>query len=196
MSGSVGALGKRRLTVRVGGGLNVPKRVGHDCLLVASNFLLLERPFRELDLVGEQVAARHGVLQPELRPERSDALRRLPIAPVTLVDLDNPVVVRVTRVAGDAVARDFILELDVGDGRANIVRVQRLLSLNVPELDASTFGDVGDAVVLPGGVRVSGRGSVNDAPVVVRVTVRVQGNLLLCVAKMVLIGKLASMLSQ
>lgn len=74
MSGSVGALGKRRLTVRVGGGLNVPQRVGHDCLLVASDFLLLERPFRELDLVGEQVAARHGVLQPELRPERPDAL--------------------------------------------------------------------------------------------------------------------------
>ncbi len=101
-------------------------------MLVASDFLLLKRPLWELDLVGEQIAARHGMLEPELRPERPDALRRLPIAPVTLVDLDNPVVVRVPRVARDAIAGDFVLKLDVGHRRADVVRVQRLLGLNVP----------------------------------------------------------------
>lgn len=106
------------------------------------------------------------------------------------MDLDNPIVVRITRVAGDAVARDFILELDVRDRRADIVRVQRLLGLDVPELDASTLGDVGDAVVLPGGVRVPRRGSVNDAPVVVRVTMRVQGDLLLCKTRGALTGNI------
>ena len=53
---------------------NVPKLIGQDSLLVACHLLLFETPLRELDLVREQIATRHDVSQPELRPQRSQTL--------------------------------------------------------------------------------------------------------------------------
>ena len=56
------------LTLRMlGCSLNIPDRVRLDSLFVTRHFLLLVRPFRELDSVREEITARHQMTQLEVR---------------------------------------------------------------------------------------------------------------------------------
>lgn len=102
-------------------GLNEPQRVRLDSLLIARNFLLLKAPLRELDLVREQVTACHRMLQPEVRPEGPQALRRLAVPLVALVYFHDPVIVCVAWVVGHAIPRDLLLEVDIGHWWALVV---------------------------------------------------------------------------
>lgn len=160
-------------------GLDIPQRVREDSLLVARHFLLLKGPLGKLDFVREQVAAGHGMPEAEVSAQSPETLARLLVALVTLVDLHDPVVVGVTSIARDTVARHLLLEVDIRDRGTDVVRVEGLVGRDMPELDASAAGDVRDVVIGPVGVRVAICGRIDDAPVVVGVAVRVEGDLLL-----------------
>ena len=114
---------RRRLTLGVVVGLDLPQRIGQNSLLVASHLLLLETPLRKLDLVRKQVAASHDVPEPELGSEGPETLARFLVTFIPFVDFDDPIVIRVSRVAGDTVPGDLLLEVDIGDRRADIVRM-------------------------------------------------------------------------
>lgn len=58
--------------------------------------------------------------------------------------------------------------------------MERLVSLNVPNLDSGTGGDIRDIVIVPVGVWVTVCRSVHNAEVIVVITVRIEGDLLLC----------------
>ena len=57
--------------------------------------------------------------------------------------------------------------------------MERLVSLNVPNLDSGTGGDIRDIVIVPVGVWVTVCRSVHNAEVIVVITVRIEGDLLL-----------------
>ena len=70
-----------------------------------------------------------------------------------------------------AVRRHFVLEINVRNGRAVVVRVEAPVSGNVLELDAGEVSDVLQRLGCP--VKVGRGGCVSDGPVVIGVTVRV-----------------------
>lgn len=156
-----------------------PQRVRPNRVLVARHLLLLKAPLRQLDLVREEVAPRERVPEPELGSDRAQALGRLRVLAVAVLNLDEPVVVHVAREALHAVPGDLVLEIDVADRRAQLVRVQVLVRRDVLELDAHVRRDVVQRLDLVVEVRVALRGGVYDEPVVVRVAVRVERDLLL-----------------
>ena len=94
----------------------------------------------------EQVAPGERVTEAEVRLERLEAPPRLGVARVALDDLDDPVVVRVAREVGHPVRGHLLLEVHVGDGWAEVVRVQGLVGRDVSELDASSASNVGDVL--------------------------------------------------
>lgn len=110
-----------RPTVWVPCRFNVPERVQFHSILVARHFLLFKSPLRQFDLMGEKVTAGHIMSQTKLSPQGSKTLARLPVASVTVIDLDNPVVVRVAGKVWDAISGHFILEIDFGHWRTVIM---------------------------------------------------------------------------
>jgi hypothetical protein len=147
-------------------------------ILVASYLLLLETPVGELDLVREEVTPGEEMPQLELGPERLNLLLRDPSVALGLVDLDNPMVVRVAVEPFEPIRRDFVLVVDFGDRSADVVRVELLVSGGVVEDESGAVENGRDGYVVfgVGDVRVDGR--VLDEPEVVVVAVRVQGDLL------------------
>ena len=128
--------------------------------------------------MGEQIAAGVDVSQAEMRPESAEAFARFLVALAPFVDLYEPVVVGITGIARDTISRNFLLEVNVGDWRTNVMRVKRFVSLDVAELDAHSRCDVRDVVVVPVGIGITVRGRVHDPPIVVIVSMRVERNLL------------------
>lgn len=115
----------------------------------------------------------------ELSAQSPETLARLLVAFVTLVNLHDPIVVGITCIARDTVGRDLLLEVDVRNRWPDVMRVEGLVGGNVPELDSSTASDVRDVVIGPVGVRIAIGGRIDNAPVVVGIAVRVEGDLLL-----------------
>ena len=160
--------------------LDIPQRIRLDRILITRHLLLLKAPLRELHLMRKQITPRQRMPQPKLGPQRPNLPPTQPIPPphIPPLNLHDPVVVRVPDEPGHAVRGDLVLEVHVGDGRADVVRVEALLRGDVLELDAHVGVDGlerGGGVV-EGGVPVE-RG-VDDEPVVVVVDVRVEGYLL------------------
>lgn len=166
--------------------LHDPKRVEPNRVLVTRNLLLLEPPLRELDLVRKQVASGQRMAQSKHRPERAEALGRLPVRAVAVVNLDEPVVVHVAGEPRHAVSRHLVLEIDVRDRRAQLVRVQVLLRRDMPELDTRARRHVLQRLILVVEMIVALGCCVHDLPIVVRVPVGVEGDLLLLAASRVL----------
>lgn len=163
--------------------LDIPQRVLATRVLVARNFLLLEPPLGQFHLVTEQVTPRQHVAEAEPRPQRLEVGLGVlaPIGRLELIDLEDPVVVRVAFEAFEPVARNFVLVVDFADGRADVVRVQLLVRRRVMEYERLPVFDRrrGRVRLDVGDVGIGSR--VQDEPDVVVVAVRVQRNLLFCV---------------
>jgi hypothetical protein len=71
------------------------------------------------------------------------------------------------------------LEIDIRDGRADVVRVQVFAGDDVLKLDPGGVLDKPDGLVLPVQIWVALFGGVDDAPVVVVVAMGVESDLLL-----------------
>lgn len=127
----------------------------------------------------EQIAPRELVPQAELGPQRPEALEALPIALIAVLDLDDKVVVRVALEAGEPVAGDLVLEVDLGHGRAVVVRVQALLGRGMLKPDDHPVRDVRQLVLPVRRVCGVPRGHVEHPPVVVVIPVWVKCDLLL-----------------
>lgn len=160
-------------------GFDVPQRVVHDSLFVARYLLLLVGPIGEFDFVREKVATGHGVPQAEFGTQSFQAFARLLVPLVTLVDLDIPVIVRIACIARNAITRHFLLEVDVGNGRADVMGVKRLFGVDVPDLDFGARGNVGDVMIIPVGVGIAVCSCVDDAPIVIVISVGIERDLLL-----------------
>lgn len=173
--------GRSTHTIGVVGSFNIPQGVVHDRILVAGHFLLFICPFRKFDFVREQVAASQGVAQPKLSPQSAKTLPSLAVFVVTFVYFDEPVIVGIADEPSHAVCRNFILEVHVGHGGTIIVRVERFIGGNVPELHLHTRRHVSDRCLFPVDIWVAGVSSVGNAPVIVGITVWVECDLLLCI---------------
>lgn len=161
-------------------GLDVPQRVHEHGLLVARHFLLFKSPVRKLDLVREQVTAGLRVPQAEVSAQSPKTFARLLVALVTLDNFHDPIIVGVSSISRDAITGHFLLEVDVGHGRTDVMRMEGFLRLNVPDLNACARSDVVNIVVGPVSVRITISRCIHDAPIVVGVTVRIESYLLLC----------------
>jgi hypothetical protein len=72
------------------------------------------------------------------------------------------------------------LEIDIRDGRADVVRVQVFAGDDMLELDPGGVLDEPDGLVLPVQIGVALLGGVDNPPVVVVVAMGVESDLLLC----------------
>lgn len=156
--------------------LDIPKGIIPDRILVTRHLLLLICPIRQLDLMREQIASCQRMTQLELRPQGL----HIPIPPRALIDLHNPIIVRITLEARVPVRADFVLEVDVRDGWTHIVRVEALGGGDMFEADGHAVVNGNEGLGLPVIVRDTVKGAVDYAPVVVPVEVGVEGNLLFC----------------
>jgi hypothetical protein len=129
--------------------LNVPDAIGKSAAFCASDFLLLEAPLGKLYLMREKSATSHDVNKPELRLDGSEALLRLSTLRVTLDNLDAEEVICITLEALVTVGRNLLLPVGLGDGSANIVRVQTTVSGDVVEPDDTAILDIVGAKIIP-----------------------------------------------
>ena len=136
-------------------------------------------PIRQFDFVREEIAARLCVSEPELGAKGLKPFSRFLVPPVALVNFDIPVVVRIAYITRDAVSRYLLLEVDIRDRRAVVVRVEVLLGGGVAQLDAGSRSEVGDRLGEPVSGWVSVLRRVEEEPVIVVVSVRVERDLLL-----------------
>ena len=116
--------------------------------------------------------------QPELGPQRPQPFLGLLISPVTVLYLDKPVVVGVTSESVHSVRRHLVLKFDIGDWWTDVVRVEMLMSCDVAQLDAHPR-----CYMRQGGRLIKERilcGTVDNDPVVIVVSVRIEGDLLFC----------------
>lgn len=119
--------------------------------------------------------------QSKLRPKRSQTTTGHWISLAAFLYFDNPVVIRIARKPSHSVCRDLILKVNFGNWWTEVVRMQVLLSGNVPEFDACPVFDVKQfRIVHPVRFRVIIVGRVNDTPVIVLIDMRIQCDLLLC----------------
>lgn len=176
----------------MGVGLDVPQTVGLDRVLVARNLLLLEAPLGEFDLttnqdqstfrgragychylVREQITPLQRMPQPENRPNCPKPSPGGLILTIPILDLHDPIIVCVTNKTGEPITRHLILEIDIADGRTDVMGVQALERRDVFQADLHVVGDPGDGL---GGVVVV-RGAfdvgVREPPGVIVVSVRV-----------------------
>lgn len=65
--------------------------------------------------------------QSERRPEGSESFAGVSITAVTMLDLNEPIIVAIPFEPGHPVARNFILEVNVGNGRADIMGMESFL---------------------------------------------------------------------
>jgi hypothetical protein len=133
--------------------------------------------------VREEVASREDMAKAELSPQRLHAMPRFLAAldiRRRLVNFDLEVVVRIALEPIEAVSRDLVLVVDLGDGGADVVRVKLLVGRDVVEHDEMAVEDGSRRRVGLGIGNVGVGGGVEDGPDVVVVAVRVQCDLLLC----------------
>lgn len=166
-------------------GLDVPQGVGFDGILVAGDFLLLKAPFWKLDLVREEIATLQSMTKSEHCAEGSKSTGAVLVVAIAMFDFNNPVVVRIPDEARETVCGNFILEVDIGNGGTNVMRVKAPVGRGVFKADrhvvVDPFERLGGVIVVGLAFRVSG----DDSPVVVCVLVRIESNLLLVAASWV-----------
>ena len=122
----------KTLTIWMCRGLNHPKGVWFHRVLVACHLLLLKTPVRQFDFMRKEVTASQGVPQPEDGPQRAKSRGRFPVLLVAVLDLDEPVIVRIPDEFLHSVGGDLILEIDIRDRRPEIVRVEVLFRDDMP----------------------------------------------------------------
>ena len=119
--------------------------------------------------------------QSKLRPKRSQTTTGHWIPLVAFLYFDNPIVIRIACKTSHSVCRDLVLKVNFRDWRTEVVRMQVLLSGNVPEFDACPVFDVKQfRIVHPVRFRVVIVGRIDDTPVIVLIDMRIQRDLLLC----------------
>jgi len=98
-----------------------PQRVSHNRVFVACHLLLLPPPLRQLDLVRKKITSSQRVSQPKMCTQRPQAFGRLLVPPITFHNFKIPIIIGVTCEAGHTIRAHFVLEIDVRDGRPDIV---------------------------------------------------------------------------
>lgn len=99
---------------------------------------------------------------------------------MTRLDLDDEIVVGIAIETFETVRRDFLLPVHIGDGCFVIVRMKLLLSLDVREADHEVIVDEAERSIFAWVAAVFGRRVIEYEPVVVVISMRVEGDLLLC----------------
>ena len=163
--------------------LHKPQRVVPHCVLIASDFLLLKPPVGQLDFVREEIAACERMPQLEFRTESSETLGTFAIALIAFFDLNYPVVVGIAHKTGESVRGDLVLELNLRDGWAHVVRVESLFRDHMvqPHSHARLDGHkryLGE-VKIDATISALAAGGIHDEPVIVCIAMWVQGDLLL-----------------
>ena len=97
---------------------------------------------------------------------------------VLSINHDHPIVVNVAWESSQTVCRNLVLEVDIGDGRTDIVRMESLVGGNMAQLNARSILDIleGFRFVFVLGVAV--RGSIENTPYIILIPVWVEGDLL------------------
>lgn len=170
--------------------LDVPQTVGQRATAGASNFLLLRRPFGELDLVGEQNTASHDVNETELGFDHTQALFGNSALGLLPDNFDTEVIVGISRETLKSIGGDFVLPFLLGDRGTNVVRVKTTVSVLVVQAQNSTvldvlwLGQVVPSISAVDGFAVNSEGLclVLEKPNIVLVLVGVEGDLLLLAA--------------
>lgn len=141
----------------------------------------------------EEIAARQLMTELEDTPQCPHATATFPIAtpptsitlastviPSTfLIKLDDKIVIRIALKAFKPITRDFLLKVDFADRRADIVTVEVFAGLDVSEANNGARLQVCQRLHRVRGVRVTRVQSRNNQPVIVRIDMRVKGDLLL-----------------
>lgn len=122
--------------------LDVPQAVGKRAAASASNFLLLGRPLRELDLVGEEHAASHNVDKTELGFDDTQTLLGNGVLGLLSDNFDTEVIVGITIKALEAIGGNLVLPFLLGDRGANIVRVKATVGVLVVQTEDSAVLNV------------------------------------------------------
>lgn len=138
------------LELRVIVGLNVPDAVWEGASFSASDFLLLETPFRKFDLVGEEDAASHDVDKLELGLNGAQPLLCNSTVRQVLDNLNLEKIVGVSIETFVAVSGNLILPVSLGDGWAVVVRVNAAVGCDMVELEDGAVVDEGWIEVVPG----------------------------------------------
>lgn len=114
---------------------DIPDTVGKSTALSTGNFLLLETPIWQLDLVGEKNTAGHDVDEFELALDGSQSL--LCVFPIGhgFDDLDPEEIIGIALKALIAICSHFILPIGFCDRRSDIVRVNATVRYGVIESD-------------------------------------------------------------
>jgi hypothetical protein len=155
-----------------------PQRVSHDSVFVTCYLLLLPSPLRQLDLMREKITPSQCVSQSEVSPQCPQALSRFLIPLIALRNFQIPIIVGITYEAGHTICAHFVLKINVGDGRSDIVRVKRFVRLNMTQFNAHMRFQQLQRLRLPVGLVATISGCVQNPPEVVCVAVRIQCDLL------------------
>ena len=115
---------------------DILQQIRPNRILITCHLLLLKPPVGILDLVREQITSCQCMPQPKNRPQRARSLSRLVVPLVSALDLHEPGVVGVASEAAFVVHRNFVLEINVRNGRAVVERVEAPVSGDVLELYA------------------------------------------------------------
>lgn len=168
------------LTLRVRSALDVPKGVRLHSIFIASHLLLLVAPLGKFHFVREEIASLQGVLKPEVRAESPKTLPALHIFARALFYFYNPVIVRVAVEIWGAIRGHLVLEVYLGNGRADIMRMETLVRGEVVKTDCHLRLDVAHGRCSPVEVWVvRERSPVLNAPHVITITMGIESNLLL-----------------
>jgi hypothetical protein len=125
--------------------------------------------------VRKQVAAGQRMAQPKLGSQSLDGLA----STCSFFNLDDPVVVCVALESRVSIRADLVLEVHIRDGRANVMRVQTLLCSDVLKSNSLPITNKGEGLGSPVKVRLSIKGAVYNTPIIIRVNMRIECDLLL-----------------
>jgi hypothetical protein len=106
-------------------------------------------------------------------PKSPQAIPRFSIFLVSLFDLNNPMVVRITDIVWNSIARDLILEIHVRYGWSEVVRVEVLLRRQMSQFDPHIGRNVCQRLFHPVSIRMALLRAIYDDPIVIGITMRV-----------------------
>jgi len=120
--------------------------------------------------------------QPELRAKSSETLATLAIALIAFINLNYPVIVGIAHETRESIRGDLVLEFNLRDGWAQVVRVESFLRDDMVQPQGHTrldgykrfFGEVKTSIT----ITMLTAGGVHNEPVVVCVPMWVQRDLL------------------
>jgi hypothetical protein len=116
--------------------------------------------------------------QLELRPQRPQSLTRLLIPLITLLDLNDPIIIPIALEARHPICRNFVLKVNIRNGWTEVMRVQMFLGGDMLKPDPHGRFNVLYRLIFPVGIIAVLHSRIDDAPVVVGIAMGVQGDLL------------------